>query len=133
MKKLGTGSEYEFSDHPAIVGREDKFVAVIADVAAVLAGWKLSLFAHEWLSADGKIKSAPLMSETARAKRAAAEEILRTSSVLERPVLGLGILDTIEFGAGKEIFLCLAAMGATAIPVHIPKSQMAEFQKFLSP
>lgn len=73
------------------------------------------------------------MSENIRAKRAAAEEILRTSSVLARPILGLGLLDNVEFGAGKEIFLCLAANGTTAIPVHIPKSQEAELQRFLSP
>lgn len=133
MKKLADGPIHEFIDNPAVKGREDKFIPAIANVAAVLASWKLSLFAHEWLATDGTIKPMQQMPEGTQAKRRATKEILRTSSVLERPILGLGIFDNVEIGAGKEIFLCLAAIGAAAIPVHIPKSQEAEFQKFLSP
>lgn len=133
MKKLADGPIHEFIDNPAVKGREDKFIPAIANVAAVLESWKLSLFAYEWLTKDGEIKSTLQMSENIRAKRESAEETLRSSVSLVRPILGLGLLDNVEFGAGKEIFLCLAANGTTAIPVHIPKSQEAEFQRFLSP
>lgn len=120
-----------FRDNPALKGREDKFITCDVKVAAVLASWQESLFAHEWLTPEGDIKSPEAMTEKIRDKRETTEHIIHSTAMLDRPVLGIGIMDNIEIGAGKDLFLTLAACGASFIPVHIPKSHEQEFRMFI--
>lgn len=122
---------FHFQENPAIRGREDAFIAVEALVAPVLASWKESLFAHEWLHQDGSIRKPAEMPEPIRIRRKATEESIDQGPLLERPVLGIGIMDNIEIGAGKDLFLTLAARGVQTIPVHIPKSQIKDFRFFV--
>ena len=120
-----------FRDNPALKGREDKFMTCDVKVAAVLASWQESLFAHEWLTPAGVIKSPKDMTEEIRNKRIAIEQIINSTAALDRPVLGIGIMDNIEMGSGKDVFLTLAARGASFISVHIPKSHEQEFRMFI--
>lgn len=120
-----------FRDNPALKGREDKFVKTEALVAPVLASWKDSLFAHEWLHQDGTIRKPSEMSEKMRLRRKTTEEMLESGEALDCPVLGIGILDNIEIGSGRDLFLSLAAKGVEKIPVHIPKSHIEDFRFFI--
>ncbi|HNQ91341.1 MAG TPA: hypothetical protein PKI93_00245 [Alphaproteobacteria bacterium] len=120
-----------FHDNIALKGREDNFVMAEALVAPVLASWRESLFAHEWLHQDGSIRKPAEMSEKMRLRRKTVEELLGTDAALERPVLGIGILDNIEIGAGRDLFLALAAKGIDRIPVHIPKNHIEDFRFFI--
>ena len=126
-----TISSDRFIDNPALLGREAKFIALDIKVAPVLASWQESIFAHEWLASDGQIKKMPDMTAKVQERRAQVETLIQSNTPLERPVLGIGILDNVEIGAGKDIFLCLAAMGLTTIPVHIPKSHEHDFRMFI--
>lgn len=120
-----------FKDNPALKGREEKFVTLEIKVAPVLASWQESIFAHEWLTPDGKIKKPSEMAEKVQERRKEIEKQIKGDAPLERPVLGIGILDNIEIGSGKDLFLSLAALGATTIPVHIPKSHENDFRMFI--
>ena len=120
-----------FKDNPALKGREEKFVTLEIKVAPVLASWQESIFAHEWLTPDGKIKKMSEMADKVQARRADIEKLITGDSPLDRPVLGIGILDNIEIGSGKDLFLSLAALGMTSIPVHIPKSHENDFRMFI--
>ena len=122
-----------FIDNPAIKSREAAYVAVTISVAPVLASWRDSLFAHEWLHPDGSVKKPGEQSELLSIRRAALESRIREGSPLERPVLGIGILDTVEIGSGRDTLLTLAALGMTQIPVHIPRSHLDEFRLFIKP
>mgnify|MGYP000122530368 FL=1 len=124
-------SPERFRDNPALKGREDRFLSVEVKVAPVLASWQTSLFAHEWMTAEGRIKAISEMADPVVVKRRSAETAIAEEGILDRPVLGIGIMDNIEIGSGKDLFLTLAAHGATHIPVHIPKSHEQEFRMFI--
>lgn len=120
-----------FGASSAIKGREEVFVQGEAMIAPVLASWRESLFAHEWLHQDGKIRKPSEMNEKMRLRRMEIEELIDGDKILERPVLGIGILDNIEIGAGRDLFLACAARGMERIPVHIPKSHVEDFRLFI--
>ncbi len=124
-------SPERFQDNPALKGREDKFITLEIKVAPVLASWRESIFAHEWLNPDGHFKKTSEMTQKVQMRRKAIEEDIENNGFLNRPVLGIGIMDNIEIGSGKDLFLSLAAMGLTTIPVHIPKSHEDDFRMFI--
>ncbi len=121
-----------YKDSAAISGREDKYLTVRVHTAKILADWRKSLFSFEWLTPDGNLRSLDDLPMAQRDKRVKTEDILKNGQAVERPVLGIGILDNVEIGAGREIFLTLAARRADMIEVHIPKSSQKEFKQFLS-
>lgn len=122
----------DFIDSSAVKSRPGAYLPVTVRVDKILKSWRASLFAHEWMRPDGQLKSAPELSETERPKREAVETLLRAGGTLEKPVLGIGLLDSVEIGAGRATFLTLAAHGMDVIPVHIPASQQKEFKGFLA-
>ena len=125
-------SEKRFEDNPSIKGREERFTIIIAKVDLILASWRNSLFAHEWMNGDGSLKAAKAMSVPLQKKRMDTERLIASDTPLPRPVLGIGIADNVEIGSGRDLFLTLAAQGVKDIPVHIPKSNLTEFRMFSS-
>lgn len=120
-----------FIDNPAIKGREEKFLSLDVAIAPVIASWRESLFAHEWLKSDGSLKTLNELSETNRQKRLEIETALREGRSLPKPVLGLGITDGVEIGSGKDVLLTLAALTHEKLSVHILKSHASDFKLFL--
>lgn len=100
------------------------------DVALVLKSWRLSLFSFEWLRPDGSLKALKELAENEAQKRRLVEEKLKNGIALEKPVLGIGIADNIEIGAGRAEFLTLAAQGIAVIPVHIPAANKSDFKPY---
>lgn len=111
----------------------DKYVTLQVDARAVLESWKRSLFSFEWLDAAGGIRTPDDMPMREREKRLEVERIMKSGKPLERPILGIGIMDNVEIGAGKAVFLTLAAMGHDTIPVAVPKSCAKDFKPFIAP
>lgn len=121
----------DFISSPAIKGREAKYDVVEIDVGLALESWKDSLFSFEWLTKGGTIRNPEDLPLREHEKQKIVEKNLTEGQSLERPVLGIGLMDNIEIGAGKAVFLTLAAQGHTHIPVHISKSNAQEFEAFL--
>lgn len=121
----------EFTDNSTVKTAPDRYVTITVDTAKVLKSWRQSLFAYEWMTPDGKLKQTGDLSATEQPKRAAIEERIKKGEALEKPVLGIGLLDNVEIGVGRAVFLTLAAHGVQKIPVHIPKSNRDEFAKFI--
>ena len=121
-----------FIDSPAIKGREERYVTLDVDTAKVLDSWKNSLYAFEWLTEEGLIRERDSLPEQDRTKYAAVESCLKTGEALEKPVLGIGMMDNIEIGAGRAVFLTLTAKGLERLPVHVPKSHRDDFAAFLA-
>jgi len=119
------------TDSASIRGREDRYMMVRVDPKAVIKSWRDSLFSFEWLHQDGSIRGLDDLPLHERDKRLKVEKHLSSGQPLERPVLGIGVMDNVEIGAGRDIFLTLAAHGASEIEVHIPKSSASEFKPFL--
>ena len=118
-------------DHSSLKGREARYTVVHVDTALTLKSWKTSLFSFEWLNPDGSLRALDDLPVHERDKRLKVEKALSGGERLERPVLGIGILDNVEIGAGRDVFLTLAARGFKEIEVHIPVSCQAEFKRFL--
>lgn len=121
-----------FIDNPAVKTCPDRYVTVTVDIPSVLKSWRESLFAFEWMLPDGRLKSSNELPAAEQPKRQAVEAKLKSGAPLEKPVLGIGLMDNIEIGAGRATFLTLAAQGVKKLPVHIPKSNRDEFSGFMT-
>lgn len=121
----------QLTDHPAIGGRADRYKVVTVAVARVLASWRESLMAHEWLNEHGHFRDTDHLNMLDRDKVLKTEKALNNREPLPRPVLGIGILDNVEIGAGREVFYVLARAGHKTLEVHIPLSNEKEFNRFL--
>lgn len=125
-------AEIRFIDNTTISANPGSYVGVVVDVPLVLQSWQSSLFSFEWLYRDGRIKSAADLPVAEKAKREAVEQKLRHGASIEKPVLGIGMMENIEIGSGRAEFLTLAAHGIKTLPVHIPKSNESDFKDFLA-
>lgn len=119
-------------DNSSLSARKDHFISVEIDAVKALEGWRLSIYSFEWLNKDGSIKDLKDLAATEAQKRLQVEQKLQNGEPLEKPVLGIGIMDNIEIGTGRAVFLTLIAQGHSRIPVHIPKSAQSDFQDFLA-
>lgn len=128
---MSADTSVTFRDNPAVKGREDRYETVSVDAAKALKSWKTSLFSFEWLTPEGKIREADDLPLKERDKRLKTEENIKNGKALDRPVLGIGLMDNLEIGAGRDVFLTLCALGHSAITVHIPKSSAKDFKQFL--
>lgn len=123
---------FRFIDNPAAKARPEAFLEIEIRIDAVLQSWKSSLYSFEWLKADGTIKSLAELEPGEAAKRAAIENAVKQETPLEKPLLGIGVFDNVEIGSGRAQLLTLADMGLKTMPVHIPKSNAKDFQRFLA-
>ena len=123
-------SSLKFIDNPVIAARQDRYTTMTIDVGAVLQSWRISLFSYEWLTPDGRIKTLDELPQQEQPKRLDIESRLSTGEAIEKPVLGIGLMENVEIGAGRAVFLTLAAHGCKTIPVHIPVSNAKEFAPF---
>jgi hypothetical protein len=125
-----TATQPKFIDNPVAQSRPGAYLDITVSVEKILKSWRVSLFSFEWMRPDGQIKSGGELPEGERPKRAEVERKLAAGEALEKPVLGIGLLDNVEIGSGRAVFLTLAASGVAVIPVHIPKSNESEFKAF---
>lgn len=121
-----------FIDNPAIQERSAAYLGIVVDTAQILKSWQISLFSFEWLLPDGRIRTLAELSEAEKPKRARVEELIRAGTPIEKPILGIGIMDNVEIGSGRAEFLTLVAHGIKTIPVHIPKTNQSDFKEFLA-
>jgi hypothetical protein len=121
----------KLTDNASIKGKEDKYDIVEVNLKAVLEGWKISLFSFEWLLPDGSIRVPEELPETEREKYRAVLQQYKDGAVLERPVLGIGIMDNIEIGSRRDVLLTMAAQGVESLEVHIPKANKDDFTPYL--
>ncbi len=119
------------TDNPSIAGRADRYMTVRLDVALVLGSWRESLMAHEWLTPEGIFRDTDHLNLLDRDKVLKCQKSLIAGEPLPRPVLGIGLMDNVEIGAGRDVFYTLACAGHKTIDVHIPRSNESEFQGFL--
>lgn len=131
-QKTSEVSAPEFIENTALAGRGSHYLNVDVNVAKVLASWKSSLFAYEWLHRDGRFKNSNELSAVEQTKRRAVEDRVTRAEPHQKPILGIGIMDNIEIGSGRATFLTLAALGAKTIAVHIPATHQEEFKRYLA-
>lgn len=121
----------KFIDHKAAVSRPGHYVGITVDVAAVMESWRGSLMSFEWLDEEGRIKPVESLKDADQARFDEISAAYEAGKPLEKPVLGIGLADNVEIGAGRAVFLTLAALGVHAIEVHIPKSNESDFKDYI--
>lgn len=125
-------TEFTLINNPSVSGREDRYKIIRVDAAKSLKSWKQSLYSFEWLESDGSIRGIDALPMQEHQKRLEIENALKKGASIERPVLGIGVMDNIEIGAGRATFLTLIAHGHKVIEVHIPKANEDDFRPFLA-
>lgn len=125
-------SEITLINNPSIAGREDRYKVIRVDSAKTIKSWQKSLYSFEWLLPNGEIRGISDLPLKEHQKREETETALKTGRPIERPVLGIGIMDNIEIGSGRAVFLTLASQGHDMIEVHIPKANETDFRPFLA-
>jgi hypothetical protein len=126
-----TVQSLQFRDNASLKGREDRYMVVRVRTAAILESWRASLFSFEWMTRGGALKTIDELSLHERDKRIRVERAMASGGEIDRPVLGIGILDNVEIGAAREVFLTLAAHGLPSVEVHIPRSAQPDFKNFM--
>ncbi|MCB9987948.1 MAG: hypothetical protein H6868_01290 [Rhodospirillales bacterium] len=127
-----TANETRFTSNPAIKGREESYITLSVNLETVLKSWRHSLYAFEWLDEKGAIKPFESLPESEKSRYLMIETAFEKGQPLEQPVLGIGLMDNVEIGAGKAVLLTLAAHKVKTMPVHIPKSHRDDFRPFLA-
>ena len=119
--------EINFIDNAAAT---DAFTCITIDTNKAIQSWRLSILAHEWLNGDGSLKPAEKLTAANQEKLKAILAALDKGQPIEKPVLGIGIMDNIEIGSGRAEFIALYTQGIKHIQAHIPKSNDADFKDF---
>ncbi len=122
----------KFINNKAALSNPDKYVGITIDVARTLESWKQSLYSFEWLDENGQIKRFEDLNGAEADKRRAVDDALKNNQPIEKPVLGIGMLDNVEIGSGRAVFLTLSTKGLKTMPVHIPVSCESDFKEFLA-
>lgn len=128
---MADANSVTFTINKTVEARRDNYIDVTVKTAAIIKSWKHSLFSHEWLTKEGDIRDKKELPASEQPKRERVELAIANGESLPKPVLGIGLLENVEIGAGKAEFLTLAAMGRSEIPVHIPKSNQDDFKDFI--
>lgn len=121
-----------FIENKAAQAKLDYFMDMDIDVTKAIESWKKSLYSFEWINQDGNIKTLQELSEAEQVKRQVIEKKIQKGASLEKPVLGIGIMDNIEIGSGRATLLTLASKGLKIVPVHIPQSCESDFKNFIA-
>lgn len=124
-------AEPVFCDNAIARKAPDDYVEVRVIVEKVLQSWRDSILSFEFLNSDGGLRSERELSPKNMQKRQDVESALRDSKAVEKPILGIGILDNIEIGSGRDVFMTLAYHGLTTLPVHIRRKQLDEFKSYV--
>lgn len=119
-----------FADNPVAAAQPDRYAEITVDAVKVLQDWRQSLLAHELIDKNGFVKGDEDITETRLEKRERIRLRLSAGQALEKPILGIGIFDNIEIGAGSDILATLVMEGVTTLPVHVRSSQLRDFDAF---
>lgn len=127
MKQLS----FVLLDNPSFEAQKERYEKVCLDSHAVVEAWRRSLFSHEWLYPDGRFRVHADMKESLRLQRVALEAAIKAGKPLDRPLLGLGLIDGVEIAYARAEFLTLAALGVARIEVYIPCADRNVFTTML--
>lgn len=117
-------------DNKAAQARADKYMRITIDLKRIIESYRQSLFSFEWLNSEGAIRPREALEDTHRSKYDSVYAAYKSGIPLERPILGIGMLDNIEIGSRRDVLLTLYSLGIIAMDVHIPKACHDDFKPF---
>lgn len=120
-----------FYDHEIVQRSPSDYLELSISPSIILTAWSQSMFAHEILSKDGTIKPNTQMSEATLDLFLKAQDMLKRDEPVAKPVLGVGIMDNVEIGVGREIVAAAYVLGLSVMPVHVRKGQADDIKTLL--
>jgi len=121
----------KFCDHAVVMASPDDYVEMTCNPNDILGAWSLSMFAHELLNKDGSVKLDKDMVEPTLGKYIDAVETLKRGENIAKPVIGIGIMDGVEIGIGREIIAACSILDVDKIPFYVRKAQADEIKQML--
>ncbi len=121
----------KFIQNPHIREKESKYTTVQLNMDKTIQSWRMSLFSFEWLLPDGKLRCSDEMTSSVYEKYNLALTYYKNDQSLPMPILGIGVMDNIEIGSGKEFVLMLYGQGVKSFQAHITKQDEKEFLPFI--
>ena len=121
-----------FYDHEVVQKAPNDYIEIILSPQKILSAWAISLFAHELLNPDGTIKPQKAMNANTLHKFIEISDDMKRGEIIPKPVIGIGIMDNLEIGIGREIIVLAAQNNIQKIPVHVRKAQSREIEKLLN-
>jgi hypothetical protein len=122
----------QFCNHAVTLKNPNDYMELIVSPAKVLEAWQTSIFAHELIAKDGRIKNEQDLSGTNLEKYLTAFEALKRGESIEKPLLGIGLYDGIEIGIGREIIAAAYHLKLENLPVHVRKAQSDDVRRCFS-
>jgi len=127
-----TFSDIKFIDNSAALENPNSYILIAVDLNKVITSWKSSLFSFEWLDKAGNIRPPEQLSDDERAKHTTIIQSIANNTPLERPILGIGMLDNIEIGSRRDVLLTSYLCGLKTMDVHVKTVNQNEFAPFLT-
>ncbi len=124
-------AEPKFIDHPNVASNKDAYIDGVLDIAKALPSWQQSLLAYKWLTSEGHAKPLDTLGGEQRTRYDEALALLSSGKPLQKPIIGIGMVDNIEVGSGAAIVVLMAHKGITQIPVHIRAGMAKKLMKFM--
>lgn len=124
-------TDIDFYDHEVVQTVPEDYSELILCPNDIIKAWSLSLFAHEMLAPDGSIKNEKDMSGTTLQRYIEVSEAIKRGEKIAKPVIGIGLMDNIEIGIGREVIVACAKMKMDKIPVYVRNAQAQEVRKLL--
>ncbi len=118
-------------DNKTVHESSRQYVTVNVQLQRIVESWRQSLFSFEWLDKNGQVRPPETLKDTEKSKYNSVYMAYRTGIPMERPILGLGVMDNVEIGSKKEVLLTLYSLGIAEMDVHVPDSCLKDFQKFM--
>ena len=120
-----------FTNHEVVNKSPSDYVEIIVSLAVLVKAWSHSAFAYEMLESGGSIKPDTKMGHDILERYLRAQNALKNGDAVTKPVIGIGIMDNVEIGIGREIAVAAYAIGLDNMPVHVRVQQSKEIEKLL--
>jgi hypothetical protein len=120
-----------FYDHEVVQRAPDEYIEMTFNPALILKAWALSMFAHEILTHEGDIRDEKNMNEATLAKFLQAQDAFKKGEKIPKPIIGVGIMDNIEIGIGRETVAAALALNIRELPIHTRQGQAEEVKSLI--
>lgn len=118
----------EFQNHAIVAQSPQDYDKKTLSPRKILNLWSSSMFAHELLNKDKTIKTVADMTSETKNKFEHAMTHIQSNTPIDIPIIGIGMLDGIEIGVGREIIAACQTLGIETMPVYVRKSQHDEIK-----
>lgn len=124
-------TEPVFYDHEIVQKSPSDYGEMTVSPAIILQAWSHSMFAHEILDPNGNVKPDDALAEATLDLLLRAQDALKRGEPIAKPVLGVGIMDNVEIGIGREIVAAAYRLEIPSLPVHVRQGQLVDIQTLL--